>query len=293
MKKRTDRYKKNKIITFLKFILILILLCVCILLWARFISTSGLIVNERKIVNERLPQSFNGFKIVHFSDVHYGKTINKKSMQKIVDKINLINPDLVLFTGDLIDKDIKISDDIVNELSNLLDEIDSSHGKYAVKGNHDYTTDAFTEIMNNSEFNILENDYDLVYNEVNDYIYLGGLSSSIKTEIDYDKSLAYFKEETNNKDVFSIMMLHEPDNIDSLLEYQSIDLALSGHSHGGQVRLPFMGGIVKIKGAEKYPNSYYKIDNTKLYVSYGLGTSTYPFRFMNKPSINFYRLYNK
>lgn len=293
MKKRTDRYKKNKFILFLKFLLILIFLFVLILLWARFISTSGLIVNERKIVNERLPQSFNGFKIVHFSDVHYGKTINKKSMKKIVDKINLIKPDLVLFTGDLIDKDIKISDEIIDELSNLLKEIDASHGKYAVKGNHDYTSDLFIEIMNNSEFNILENSYDLVYNSVDDYVYIGGLSSSIKTEIDYDKSLEYFKSETNNKDVYSIMMLHEPDNIDNLLEYQSIDLALSGHSHGGQVRLPFVGGIVKIKGAEKYTDSYYKIDNTKLYVSYGLGTSTYPFRFMNKPSINFYRLYNK
>ncbi len=293
MRKRSDKYKKNKLKVFLKFLLILFLICLLILVWARFISTNGLRVNEIKIVDERLPQSFHGFKIVHFSDVHYGKTINKKSLEKIVERINLIEPDLVLFTGDLIDKDIEITDKTIEELTETLSKIDASHGKYTVKGNHDYTSDSFIEIMQNSEFNILENSYDLVYNDINEYIYLGGLSSSIKTEIDYEKALEYFNQENVNKDVYSIMLLHEPDNIDKLLEYRNVDLALAGHSHGGQVRLPFVGGIVKNKDAEKYSEDYYKINDTELYVSFGLGTTTYPFRFMNKPSINFYRLYNR
>ncbi|MBE6153713.1 MAG: metallophosphoesterase [Firmicutes bacterium] len=293
MKKRSDKYRKNKIIVFFKILLYIIIFCLLVLLWARFISTSGLKVNEIKIVDQKLSESFHGFKIVHFSDVHYGKTIDKNSLEKIVDKINLIKPNLVLFTGDLLDKDIKITDSVINELSNILNKIESSHGKYAVKGNHDYTSDSFIEIMQRSEFNVLENSYDLVYNDVNEYIYLGGLSSSIKTEIDYEKTTEYFKDENVNKNIFSIMLLHEPDNIDKLLEYQSVNLALSGHSHGGQIRLPIIGPVFKIQGAIKYPNNYYKVNDTNLYVSYGLGTSNYPFRFMNKPSINFYRLYTK
>jgi len=293
MRKRTDKYKKSKLKIFFQFLLLLIIICLIVLVWARFISTNGLKVNEIKIIDEKLPESFQGFKVVHFSDMHYGKTIDKGSLEKIVDKINFIVPDLVLFTGDLIDKDIEITDEVINDLTSVLGKIDATHGKYSVKGNHDYTSDSFIEIMENSEFIILENSYDLVYNDINEYIYLGGLSSSIKTEIDYNKALGYFNQENINKEVFSIMMFHEPDNVDKLIEFQNIDLALAGHSHGGQIRLPFIGALFKVNGALKYPNDYYMVNDTELYVSYGLGTSNYPFRFMNKPSINFYRLYNR
>jgi len=293
MRKRTDKYKKSKLKIFFQFLFLLIIICLIVLVWARFISTNGLKVNEIKIIDEKLPESFQGFKVVHFSDMHYGKTIDKGSLEKIVDKINFIVPDLVLFTGDLIDKDIEITDEVINDLTSVLGKIDATHGKYSVKGNHDYTSDSFIEIMENSEFIILENSYDLVYNDINEYIYLGGLSSSIKTEIDYNKALGYFNQENINKEVFSIMMFHEPDNVDKLIEFQNIDLALAGHSHGGQIRLPFIGALFKVNGALKYPNDYYMVNDTELYVSYGLGTSNYPFRFMNKPSINFYRLYNR
>ena len=292
MKKRSDRYKINKLKLVLLILLSIILFAGSVILWARFISTNGLVVNERKIVNEKLPNSFKGFKIIHFSDVHYGKTIFKKNLEKIVNKINFINPDLVVFTGDLIDKDTKVNDNTITEISEILSKINSKYGKYAVKGNHDYSDDNFYKIMNDSNFNVLENSYDLIYCDINEYIYIGGLTSSIKTVVDYNKTLDYFKD-NKNENIFSIMLFHEPDNIEEINKVKKVDLALSGHSHGGQIRLPFIGNIIKTKGAIKYPNDYYKIDNTDLYVSYGLGTTTYPFRFMNKPSINFYRLYKK
>ncbi len=292
--KRVDRYKVNKFKVILYIFLILLITLGLIVLWSRFISTSGLKVKEYKIVNNTLPDSFYGFKIIHFSDVHYGKTTDKHALKKIVDKINLINPDLVLFTGDLIDKDTDITDKLITELTSLLNKINAKNGKYAIKGNHDYSSDSFLEIMENSDFTILENSYDLIYNDINDYIYLGGLSSSIKSELDFEKTLDYFKQENVNKDIFSIIMMHEPDNIDELLNINdNVSMVLSGHSHGGQIRLPIIGPLGKINGAIKYPNEYYKVNNTKLYVSSGIGTTTYPFRFMNKPSINFYRLYNK
>lgn len=291
--KRSDRYKKNKFKIFICILLTIFIIIGCIILWARFISTSGLKVKEIKIVDSNLPNSFYGFKVVHFSDVHYGKTTDKDTLEKLVEKINLIKPDLVLFTGDLIDKDTKITDKVITDITSELSKIESTHGKYAIKGNHDYTSDSFLEIMEYSEFTILENNYDLIYNDINDYIYLGGISSSIQSEVDYDKTLDYFNQEDINKNVFSIMMMHEPDNIDDLVNIQDVSLVLAGHSHGGQVRLPFIGGVGKINGAMKYPDEFYQVKNTKLYVSYGIGTSTYPFRFMNKPSINFYRLYNK
>lgn len=293
MKKRSDKYKISKLKIFLLIILSILTLTGFIALWARYISTSGIIVNEIKVVKSSLPESFNGLKVVHLSDIHYGKTINKNKLIKIVEKINLINPDIVVFTGDLIDKDIKITDNTINNIYKILNKIDSKYGNYSIKGNHDYNSDSYLEIMENGNFKVLENNYDLIYNEKKDYIYIGGLSSSIKTNINYEKTLEYFNIETNNKDIFKLMLMHEPDNIDNVLEYQSIDLAFAGHSHGGQIRLPYFGSLMKVKDAKKYPNSYYKINDTDLYVSYGLGTTTYPFRFFNKPSINFYRIYNK
>lgn len=293
MKKRSDKYKISKLKIFLLIILSLIALIGFILLWARYISTSGLIVNEIKVTKNNLPESFNGLKVVHLSDIHYGKTINKNKLEKIVEKINLINSDIVIFTGDLIDKNIEITKNMINDISNTLNKINSKYGNYSIKGNHDYSSDSFLEIMEKSNFKVLENSYDLIYNETKDYIYIGGLSSSIKTNIDYEKTLEYFSDENNNKDIFRIMLMHEPDNIDNVLKYQFMDLVLAGHSHGGQIRLPYIGPLMKVKDAKKYSDRHYNIDNTDLYVSFGVGTTTYPFRFFNKPSINFYRIYNK
>ena len=169
MRKRSDKYKISKLKLFLLIVLTIIALIGCVFIWARFISTSGLIVNEIKVVKETLPESFNGLKVVHLSDIHYGKTINKNKLERVVEKINLINPDIVVFTGDLIDKDIDITNKMINDISKTLKKIDSKYGKYSVKGNHDYSSDSFLEIMENSDFYILENSYDLIYNEKKDY----------------------------------------------------------------------------------------------------------------------------
>ena len=293
MKKRSDRYKTSKLKIFLIILLSLLITVGCILLWSRYVTTSMLDVKESKIVNEKLPESFRGLKILHLSDVHYGKTIDKSKLKKVVERINLINPDIVVFTGDLIDKDTKITDKLIKNLSSELKYIDAKLGKYAIKGNHDYSSDSFIEIMENSEFILLDNNYDLIYNNNNDNIIIMGLSSSIKTEIDYSKVLEYYNLENSNKNIFSIVLMHEPDNIDELLKYNDISLVLAGHSHGGQIRLPYIGGIIKTKDAIKYNEEYYKVNNTDLYVSFGIGTTTYPFRLFNMPSINFYRIYNK
>lgn len=293
MDKRSDRYKVSKLKIILTILISILILILCIFIWSRFVSTSGLSVNEHKIIDEKLPTSFNGLKIVHISDIHYGTTVDNKKLEKIVSQINLINPDLVLFTGDLIDKNTDITDTLIKEISKSLNNINSKYGKYAIKGEQDYESDSIIEIMQNSDFNILDNSYDLIFNEYNDSIYLGGLSSSIKASIDIDKALEYFNNENANKDIFSVVMMHEPDNIGSLLDKKNINLVLAGHTHGGQIRLPFLDGIMNMDDAEKYTDNYYKISNTNFYISYGLGTTDYPFRFLNRPSINFYRIYSK
>jgi uncharacterized protein len=107
----------------------------------------------------------------------------------------------------------------------------------------------------------------------------------IKKKTDLDKSFSYLKD--NN--LFTISLIHEPDLFDELTN-KPINLVLAGHSHLGQVRLPFVGSLYDVKGSLKYNNHYYNINNSRMYVSGGIGTSFLKFRLFNHPSINLYRL---
>ena len=273
-------------------LIIIILLISSILLYSRFIATKGLKVKEYKIVNTKITDSYHGLKIVHLSDIHYGSTINEKELNNIVDKINEIKPDIVVLTGDLIDNRIAFDKDII---INCLSKIEANLGKYAISGNHDLPLDDFNYIVKESGFTNLDNNYDLIYYKSNEPIIISGIGYDgedvgIKTE-QFDKYISEL-EVDDIKPIYSILLIHEPDTVDNL-DLNKYTLVLAGHSHGGQVRLPFVGAIYKPDGAKNYYEEYYKLNNTDLYISSGLGTSMYKFRLFNKPSINFYRITNK
>ena len=86
--------------------------------------------------------------------------------------------------------------------------------------------------------------------------------------------------------------MHEPDKILDF-DYNNYDLILAGHSHNGQITIPFIGSLYKPNGSKKYYKDYYELEGTKLYISGGIGTSTLKLRLFNKPSINLYRLTSK
>ena len=273
-------------------LIIIILLISSVLLYSRFIATKGLKVKEYKVVNTKITDSYHGLKIVHLSDIHYGSTINEKELNNIVDKINEIKPDIVVLTGDLLDERINFDKDII---INCLSKIEANLGKYAISGNHDLPNDDFNYIITESGFTNLDNNYDLIYYKSNEPIIISGIGYNgedvgIKTE-QFDKYISELKVD-DIKPIYSILLVHAPDTVDNL-DLSKYDLVLAGHSHGGQVRLPFIKPIYTPDGAKKYYEEYYKINNTDLYISSGLGTSMYKFRLFNKPSINFYRITNK
>lgn len=271
----------------------LIFIIVGLFLWARYISTKGLIVREYPIENKLISNTLNGVKIVHFSDLHYGRTVNDKKLKEIVDKINLLKPDLVFFTGDLVDKDIKLNEKKLATIEENLKNISANIGKYAIKGNHDYSNKLFENIMSESGFKLLNNESELVYYKTNTPIILSGLPSSIKDHPDYENILTNLElKEEEIKNYYKILLVHEPDQI-LKLKNNEYNLVLAGHSHNGQVRLPFVGALIKTDGARKYDEEYYKVNDTDLYISGGIGCSVLNIRFMNKPSFNLYRLYNK
>lgn len=287
-----EEKKKHPII---KFIIIFILIIAAILLYSRFIATKGLATKEYKITSSSIQDNFHGFKIVHISDIHYGRTTDKKDINNVVKEVNLLKPDIVVLTGDLIDKDTKLDDILKGEISEALNSINANVGKYAISGNHDNNFSEWESIINDGGFKNLNDTYELIYNDGYTPILLAGLSSNLNNQIDiterYNKILEYSNNE-NIKELYKILLIHEPDYI-SNIDHSNFNLILAGHSHNGQVRLPFIGGIILPNGAKKYYKEHYKINNTDLYISSGIGTSGISFRLFNKPSINFYRLTNK
>ena len=290
---KKDREEKRKKITTnaLKVIMVVTIILSVSYLILRYIGNYGLVVKEESLIYENLPDSFHGLKIVHFTDLHYGTVVDTKKLKKIVTKINSINPDLIFFTGDLVDRHYSLNNEEKQEIIKLLNELDAKLGKYATEGNHDKKY--FNSIMKDTDFMILENSYDLIYKEDITPILITGIGSSTLNNMDIDKAFSYFKEVNVNQDIFTISIMHEPDNIDGMLEKYKIDLAFAGHSHNGQVRFPFTEALVKVDGAKKYYEEKYVINNTTLFISGGICTSNYPFRLFNHPSINFIRLRSK
>ena len=266
------------------------LFIIATIMYARFIGTMSLTTKEYTITDELLPSGFDGLKIVHFSDLHYNRAITLDKVKSIVKEINEINPDIVVFTGDLIDKDAILKNIDYEYLSNTLKEINSKYGKYYILGNHDYDsdTDNIINTMNTSGFIHLDNKYDIIYNNKSEYIYISGIDSVSKNKENIETALDFLKDKTTP--TYNIFLTHEPDISDKIVKNYSINLILPGHSHGGQVRLPFIGAIYTPEYAKKYHDDYYKIDNTDLYISSGIGVSSFNYRLWNRPSINFYRI---
>ncbi len=290
LKEMEDKEKREKlhkrIRHFLIFFFSFLTIIFSVFLYMRFVATSNLIVKEHKVTNSSLPDSFNGLKVVHFTDLHYNSTVNKNVLENIVKKINNLKPDIVVFTGDLVSEEDLLTDKDISDIITLFNEINCTIGKYTIKGNHDYHNDYFNKVFDQTDFIFLDNTYDLIYYKDNSPILINGIGSSIKGDSNIDK--AYIPQ--TEQDLFTITLVHEPDTLDDILLKYRVDLCLSGHSHNGQIRLPFIGALTTIEGAKKYDDAYYKVNKTDLYVSGGLGTSIFKLRLFNRPSINFYRL---
>lgn len=283
--KENKKTKSKKIIKILFFIIFILII---ILLYSRFIGTKGLKVKEYKIVNENFTDNFYGLKIVHITDLHYGNTTNNSDLKKIVDKVNLIKPDIIVFTGDLLDKEL--NNEELEEFKSTLNNMKSNIKKYAVNGNHD---ENFSEILKETGFTDLNNNYDSLYNSNNSVILFSGINTNDDIN-DAIKNINNFlsDEQNTNNIIYKIMLMHEPDKILDF-DYNNYDLILAGHSHNGQITIPFIGSLYKPNGSKKYYKDYYELEGTKLYISGGIGTSTLKFRLFNKPSINLYRLTSK
>ena len=273
----------------LKFTSFLILASIILYSYARFIEPVLLTVKYENIYSDLLNEKNDNIKIIQFSDSHISRYFNVTNLKKAVHKINAQNPQIVVFTGDLINKFNHYDNkENIHEIWEVLSEINAPLGKYAVYGNHDYgggAERAYRQIMTNSGFKILVNEnIKIKENNIN----IIGLDDSIFGTFDKETIVSLLDE-----NYYNIIISHEPDVAEYFLQY-STDLFLAGHSHGGQVNLPFIRYTPLL--AQKYIRGLYGIVNyrqTKIYVNIGLGTSTIPMRLMAAPELTVITLKNK
>ena len=268
-------------------ILLTLTIILSILIYSRFIGTTGLKTNEIPINTKSISNSYNGLKIVHFSDIHYKKVITNKRVKELIKEINKLKPDIVVFAGDLLDKDYNPTKEDIDFLIKELSQIKSTYGNFAIAGDSDYKyKDSLKNIYLQSNFTFLDNSSSIIYNTNNDKIFIGGLSSYKYKDANIDKTMEKDKD-TNYK----IIITHEPDYITEILaKYQNIDLILSAHSINGSINIPLIKRIFLPPGSKKYYKPYYKINNTDIYITNGIGVNNINFRLFNHPSINFYRI---
>lgn len=266
-------------------LIILLLIIIGFLGYARIFGTKGLVVREYKIINSNFTNEYYGMKIIHFSDIHYGNITFKKDLEYMVNKINSLKPDIIIFTGDLIDENTKLDQNMTDELIEVLTKLDSNIGKFAIKGEDDSKFNEFETIIKKANFTYLDNNYDLVYKNTKP-ILISNINDTKNTTI-FD----YLNSEDNNS-IYNILLIHEPDKIKNI-DYKKFNLILAGHSHNGQIKLPLLKPLILEKGSKTYYNDYYKLNDTDFYISGGIGTSKVKLRLNVKPSFNLYRLTNK
>ena len=226
----------------------------------------------------RLPPSFDGLTIAHLSDLHAGLFVPASQVRRFVDMTNALQPDMVVVTGDMfrsLPREVRMC---AHELVSLRAPL----GVYAIMGNHERRLparlgeqpfrDVGLTVLCNAAHEVRVDGASL---------WLVGLDDMLCWRGNLTLALRHVPEQA-----FKILMVHEPDYADYVVRRRvAIDLQLSGHSHGGQIRLPGVGPLLLPFLGRKYPMGLYRVGKMWLYTNRGLGVAFPPFRFCCRPEI--------
>lgn len=265
-----------------KILLGVVLILLAVPLYAFKIEPNLAVVHHLQMGDQSKPKEL---KVVQLSDIQVSESYANNRLDKVVRKVNQEKPDLIVFTGDLFDNYAKYAHE--QEIIGKLGEMKATIGKYAVWGNHDYGGGAaavYERVMNAANFEVLKNAGETITLENGKKMFIGGLDDSLLGNPSVSQTLSY----RGNYD-YSLLLTHEPDVADKFVGTNT-QLVLAGHSHGGQVRLPFYQ-VTNVL-AKKYVRGLYELsDHTKLYVNTGLGTTAIHARFGVPPEISVFDLH--
>jgi len=244
-------------------------------------------LNTYTIRSEVLPESFEGYRIVHISDLHNTEMGNGN--EKLLGMISSADPDIIAITGDLIDSrrtNTDVALDFVKEAMKIVP-------CYYVTGNHEQRIAEYDELkiaMKEAGVTILD-DRKLKLERDGEYITIAGVDDPMftmdpSTQEPYMVMEMALDEFLDSSDGYTLLLSHRPELMDTYVQ-NSVDLVLTGHAHGGQINIPLIGGVIS-PGEGFFPEYYkgiYEKENTQMVVSRGIGNSLFPWRINNRPEV--------
>lgn len=252
-----------------------------------FWQNNSIVISNYTHHSRKIPPAFHGYKILHISDLH--NKMFGKNQDYLIKKIKASSPDIIVITGDLIDRrrfDLDTAMCFINKAVDIAPI-------YYVSGNHEAWSGKYDQIkqsLKDAGVLILD-DTSLELLKGENSIQLLGLSDPDFLTSNYldgtnTKKLELQLKQWSNDINYKILLSHRPELFSLYIE-NNIDLIFSGHAHGGQIRLPFLGGLIAPDQGffPKYTSGPYKNGNTTMFVSRGLGNSIFPFRVFNRPEI--------
>lgn len=262
---------------------ILLLVLVVWTVW----SNTALELNTYMVGSKELPDAFNGYRIAHVSDLHNAELGDGN--EKLLAMLRAAEPDMIAITGDMIDSrntDVEVA-------LNFAEKAMQIAPCYYVTGNHEARVSEYDELKAGLEacgVIVLENEREQIEMSGEFITILGVDDPSFNTDYLFGDSASVVSstlaEISTEDDVFTVLLSHRPELFDTYVAC-GMDLTLSGHAHGGQFRLPFVGGLVAPNQGffPKYDSGIYTENGTNMIVSRGIGNSLLPFRFNNRPEV--------
>ncbi len=248
--------------------------------YAHYIEPFWPEVNSVEIPLPEKYASLHGLHIVQLTDFHYKPDSDDELMGQIVKMTNALNPDLILLTGDFINHDSKV----IRPLTEHFAQLRAKLGIYACVGNHDIWNISrykAREILGEKGIQLLLNQHTIIPTTAGEKLALCGLDSAW-----FGHPSIIQATQGLRSDLPLISMMHEPDEFDRLKAHGRTFLQLSGHTHGGQCRVPFIGYVpVKVKHGKKYIYGHFTQNDAHLFVSRGIGTTGMRVRFACRPEI--------
>jgi predicted MPP superfamily phosphohydrolase len=252
-------------------------------LYAGEISRHEISVQRLTVTLPRLPEAFRGLTIAQLSDFHYAQFTEPYFVKQVIERVNRLKPDMVVFTGDYITNGFWHSRQMVRfigECAEILGRVQCPV-RYAVLGNHDcavkFYCHAMTDALEAHNIPVLDN-RSVPLERDGARLWLAGVGDALLNNVRLDQAIPQASGEP------VILLAHEPDILPVVARH-NVDLMLSGHTHGGQVRFPFLPPMFLPTLGQKYIEGLHRLGPTQLYVNRGIGTVNLPFRFNCPPEI--------
>jgi uncharacterized protein len=251
-------------------------------------------VTQRDAALRGLPADFEGMRVVQLSDIHMDSFTEPFFMRRVIERINQLKPDAVFLTGDFVTSGRWPNADAHKaawECAGILKNLECK-SVYAVLGNHDVIVGAATieAALRASGISILRNSF-LPIERGSARMWLAGLDDPLAGRPDLDAAIPESIRNLRNEPV--VLLCHAPDyamRIRSHAAGEAVGLMLSGHTHGGQIRLPLIGALVLPPMGKRFVEGWFQLGNMSLYVNRGIGTIGVPFRLDCPPEVTLFTL---